>query len=71
MTYSPEDLACAKRHGDVVKGVAFDWWLVNANGAGFALLREPHHTAADIAAAKAELQRNRDVVGRIKERLPI
>ena len=69
-TYSPEDLLLAKRHRDEVKGVCFDWWLANIDGAGFALLREPHHTDTDIEAAKAELLRNRDVVGRITVRLP-
>lgn len=65
MPYTPRDLADARRHHDVVLGVAFQWWLVSRDGAGFALLREPHHTDAEIEAAKAELLRNRDVVGRI------
>jgi len=66
--YTDEELARAKKHGEVIKGVAFDWWLVNSNGAGFALFREPHHTNADIEAAKAALRADRDVVGGIQVR---
>lgn len=65
-TYTPDELNQAYKHHDVVKGVAFLWWLVNINGAGFALLREPHHSDEEIQAAKDELHRNRDVVGKIK-----
>lgn len=65
-TYNQQELESARRQKDVSAGVAFNWWLANIDGAGFALLREPHHTDADIAAAKAEIYRNRDVVGSIK-----
>jgi hypothetical protein len=69
-TFTPEELAAARHCHDVALGVAFDWWLVSAAGAGFALFREPHHTDADIFAAKAHLMRDRDVVGRIHVRYP-
>lgn len=50
--------------------MAFEWWLANADGAGFRLLPEPHHTAADISRAKSAIKRDRDVVGKIRvERL--
>ena len=53
----------AKRRGNVTpNGVAFDWWLVNADGAGYELLREPHHSDEDIEAAKRYLRGNHDVV---------
>ena len=48
---------------DVTKnGVVFDWELVNINGAGFTLIREPHHTDDDIRIAEEHLRRDRDVV---------
>jgi hypothetical protein len=59
----------AKAYYDVVATangpMAFEWWLANMDGAGFLLLPEEHHTSADVTEAKSELQRNRDVVGRI------
>jgi hypothetical protein len=66
MKWTDEQMASAKRHGDVTKnGVAFDWWLVNVNGACFMLMREDHHSDEDIALAKEHIRRDRDVVGRI------
>lgn len=63
MTYTQAEVDRFRKYGDVTpNAVAFDWWLVNINGAGFALVREPHHTDADIDAAKAYLRRERDVV---------
>jgi hypothetical protein len=71
-TYTQEELALCKKHGDVTSNkVAYDWWLVNINGAGFALLREPHHTDKDIAQAANEIKANHDVVGRITVRRPL
>jgi len=62
-TYTPNDLAKARGHGDVTRnGIAFDWWLASSAGAGFALYREPRHTGADIEAAAHYLRSERDVV---------
>lgn len=62
-TFTEQDLMRAKRYGlDTPSGVCYDWWLCNADGAGFALFREPHHTDEDIAKAKAYLRAERDVV---------
>lgn len=63
--YTKADADKARAFGDVAEGVAYDWWLVNADGAGFCLLREPHHTDEDILRALAKVRRDRDVVGRI------
>ncbi len=66
MTYSQTELAKFKRFGDVTpNGVVFDWWLASRNGAGFCLLREPHHTDDDIEKAKRHIETDRDVVGKI------
>jgi hypothetical protein len=65
--YTPEELAAARKYHDVTpNGVAFAWWLAGPAGAGFALMREPHQTDADIDEAGAYLRRERDVVGSIK-----
>lgn len=62
-TYTAAELAKAHRLREVTpNGIAFDWWLVNSQGAGFALFRAPQHTDADIAAAKSYLRRERDVL---------
>lgn len=69
-TYTPEELSRAKRHEEAApltalgtpRAVYFDWWLAGPNGAGFMLFREPHHTAADIDAARRYLLAERDVV---------
>lgn len=62
-TYTPQELEACRRHGDVTpNGVAFDWWLVSSDGAGFALLQEPRHTPEDIGLAKRQLRDDRDVV---------
>jgi hypothetical protein len=67
---SPEEAAemeLCRRHGDVTdNGVAFNWGLETAAGAWFRLFREAHHTDADIAEAKRQLRRDRDVVGAIR-----
>jgi hypothetical protein len=60
-------LTVAARDGDAVAvssghPVRFEWGVQNANGGWFRLLREPHHTAADITDAKRSLRNNRDVV---------
>ena len=69
-------LAEARRYGQVARpgedrpsaasfhtrSVYFDWWLINSNGAGFEVLREPCHTDKDIAAAVEHLRQDRDVV---------
>lgn len=67
MTYSREEMERCRKFGDVTpNGVVFDWWLAGPGGAGFALIREPHHTDDDIEKAKSHLRRERDVVGRIR-----
>lgn len=44
-------------------GIQFEWWITGPDGAHFALFPvRGTHTAQDIADAKAELRRNRDVV---------
>lgn len=64
--YSSEDIAGFIRHGDVAEGVPFEWWLANADGAGFCLVpTKGVHTDEQVKRAKQELMRNRDVVGRI------
>ena len=66
-TYTAAEVAKFRKHGDVTRnGVAFDWWLVNMNGAGFCLVREPHHTDADMEIARRHIMADRDVVGRIR-----
>lgn len=66
MSYSREETQRFRKAGDVTpNGVVFDWYLLGPDGAHFVLIRGPHHTAEDIAKAKAYLKRNRDVVGRI------
>ena len=42
--------------------MTYDWDLAGPCGAAFYLYREPRHTDEDVAAAKAELRRDRDVV---------
>jgi hypothetical protein len=62
-TYDQALLAKCRKQGDVTRnGVVFDWYLASINGAGFHLLREPHHTDADIEEAKRQLRADRDVV---------
>ena len=62
-TYTQDQIARFRKFGDVTKnGVVFDWWLVNSNGAGFCLIREPHHTDEDIERAKHHIRNDRDVV---------
>jgi len=55
-----------KMHQITRSGMVYDWWLVSAAGAGFALFREPHHTEQEIHAAKTQLKSDRDVIGRIR-----
>lgn len=62
-TYTPAQLAHARQVRDVTgPGIAYREWLEGPHGAGFALLREPQHTPADVAAAKQWLRARRDVV---------
>ena len=57
------DLATAKALGDVTaNGVAYEWRLSMWNGSRFTLLREPHHTDADIDTARALLNEKFEVV---------
>jgi hypothetical protein len=49
-------------HDATDNGVLFDWGLAGPDGAWFTLIREPHHTDADIAVAKRQLYNDRDVV---------
>lgn len=60
-------VAVAARDGDAItvpsgSTVRFEWGVQNSNGGWFLLLREPHHTNADITDAKRSLRNNRDVV---------
>lgn len=62
------DVAKAIKYHDVTRnGVPFDWWLASAAGAGFCLL-VTNETPDQINAAKADIRRDRDVVGRIRIR---
>lgn len=67
MIYTREQVERFRKFHDVTKnGVVFDWWLVNCNGAGFCLIREPHHTDEDMFQAIQYIKRDRDVAGMIK-----
>lgn len=62
-TYTTTERDRCANAGDVTpNGVVFDWELVNINGAGFTLIREPHHTDDHIRIAEEYLRRERDVV---------
>lgn len=62
-TYTRDEVARFRKHGDVTRnGVVFDWCLVSINGAGFTVIREPHHTDEDIEIAKQQIRSDRDVV---------
>lgn len=66
MTYTPQDAAKFAGWGDTANGIPFDWWLANADGAGFCLVPTIGiHTEGQVETAKARLKRDRDVVGRI------
>ena len=47
-------------------GMLYDYEFVGMRGAAFTLFPDELHTAEDIKKAKAELIRDRDVVGAIK-----
>jgi len=65
-TYTRAEVDRMRKFGDETKnGVVFDWWLRSAAGAGFCLIREPHHNDQDIEAARQQIRRDRDVVGSI------
>jgi hypothetical protein len=49
------------KHAGNAKGVSYHWELAGPNGADFFLLREPHHTDAQIDEAAAYLRREQDV----------
>ena len=67
MKYSSDEVNRFRKYHQVTKnGVAFDWWLVNCDGSGYCLIREPHHTDADIDEAMRFIKSERDVVGKIK-----
>ncbi len=57
--FSPE--GCTGSHGNPTD-MLFRSHLFGPDGAHFELLKEKHHTEADIAKAKAWLKRNRNVV---------
>lgn len=62
-TYTKDQRDRFAKFGDVTKnGVVFDWELANINGAAFTLIREPHHTDADMQLAEHHLRSNHDVV---------
>lgn len=68
--YTKEQIEQFRKRGQETKsGVAFDWGLAGPGGAYFILIREPHHTDADIESAKNELRGSRDVVSLRVERL--
>jgi hypothetical protein len=60
--YTQKDADRFRKFGDEAEGVAFDWCLVNINGAGFTLLREPHHSDEQIKRAENKIRGNRDVI---------
>src|SRR5262245_32048877 len=61
--YSRADVEKERKHGNVTSnGVVFDWWHVNINGAGFALIREPFHTDEDMQKAERLIRGDRDVI---------
>lgn len=65
--YSKAEVDKFRKYGDVTpNGVAFDWWLINSNGAGFAIIREPQHTDKEIEDATDYILRERDVVKMVK-----
>lgn len=65
ITYTPERVERLRNFGYVARnGVVYDYDLCSA-GAMFGLIREAHHTDADIEKAANELRRERDVVGLI------
>lgn len=65
ITYTPAQVERIRKFGDTTRnGVVFDYDLCSA-GAMFGLIREAHHTDADIETAANELRRDRDVVGLI------
>ena len=67
MTYTQAEVERFRKFGDVTpNGVVFDWGLAGPNGASFTLIRESHHTDEDIEKAKRYLNRERDVVGKIR-----
>jgi len=67
MSYTKQDAEKFEKYGDVAKGVPFDWWLVNQNGAGFCLVpTRGVHTEEQVEAAKAHIRADRDVVGGVK-----
>jgi hypothetical protein len=58
-----KDLARAKALDDVTpNGVAYEWRLSTWNGSRFVLLREAHHSDADIDSAQAHLNSTFEVV---------
>jgi len=62
-TYTTAERDRCANAGDVTRnGVVFDWELVNIHGAGFTLIREPHHSDNQIRIAEEYLRRERDVV---------
>ena len=64
-TESIKRIEKAKHFQDVTRTavpVAYEYTLVNADGAAFILLREPHHTDANIRRAKSYLYNTNDVV---------
>lgn len=48
-------------------GILYDWWLASRDGASFHLypIKQRNFSEEDIRYAKAEIRRDRDVVGRI------
>jgi hypothetical protein len=59
-----------RKRGNVTRtGVVYNDELVNCNGCSFLFFREDHHTDEDIASAKAEIRRDRDVVRMSIERV--
>lgn len=64
-TESIKRIEKAKHFQDVTRTavpIAYEYTLVNADGAAFTLLREPQHSDADIRKAKSYLYNQQDVV---------
>lgn len=64
-TYTKAAVERIRRFGDVAAGVPFDSAPTSPDCIGFTLIREAHHTYADIEAAKKWLRARRDIPGRI------
>lgn len=63
--YTKKDVARFRKHGDVINGVAFDWYLAGPKGASFTLIDEGQ-SDEQFTVAEDDLHISRDVIGAIK-----